>query len=383
MVTRAVKRSPITALLGPRQCGKTTLARQFGSDYDVTHFDLESPADQVRLQNPEMMLKSLSGLVVLDEIQRMPELFDILRVVVDKPDSETRFLILGSASPEIIKNVSETLAGRVEFVELSGFNYSEIGTENVKQLWLRGGFPRSYLSESDKDSYAWREGFIQTFLERDIPQLGLSIPATAMRRFWMMLASFHGQIWNASEFARSMGLSDKTVRSYLDILSGTYMVRQLQPWFVNISKRQVKSPKIYLTDSGLLHCLLSIPDNYMLQGNAKVGASWEGFAMEQVIRILELKDAYFWATYSGAELDLFFILGGKHYGVEFKFTETPQRTKSMIQAVNDLKLEHLWIVTPGEHDYPIDDTISVCPLVRVKSPLGSFSEGKVSFLSGD
>ncbi|MFC1851464.1 ATP-binding protein [candidate division CSSED10-310 bacterium] len=362
-LTTAVSRSPVTALIGPRQCGKTTLARQFGEGRGVTFLDLESPIDQRRLQNPEMMLRTLSGLIVLDEIQRMPELFNVLRVLVDRPDYDARFLILGSASPDIIKNVSESLAGRIEFVELSGFHYYEI-KDDWTRLWLRGGFPRSFLAESDENSYAWREGFIRTFLERDIPQLGISIPAVAMRRFWMMLAAFHGQIWNATELGRSMGLSDKTVRSYLDILTGTYMVRQLQPWFENIRKRQVKSPKIFLRDSGLLHSLLTIPNDFMLRGNPKVGASWEGFAMEQVTLALGFRDYYYWATYSGAELDLLVHHHGKRFGVEFKFTETPQRTKSMVQAIHDLNLAHIWIITPGEHTYPIDEKISVCPLTQ-------------------
>lgn len=363
----AVHRSPVTALIGPRQCGKTTLARQFSKGRRVTYFDLESPADHLRLQNPELMLKSLSGLVVLDEIQRMPELFSILRVIVDSESTDSTFLILGSASPDIMRNVSETLAGRIEFVELSGFGIDEIDDENLNNLWIRGGFPRSFLAKTTGNSMNWREGFIRTFLERDIPQLGIAIPSVAMRRFWMMLANMHGQLWNASELGRSMGLSDKTVRSYLDILTGTYMVRQLQPWFENIRKRQVKSPKIYLRDSGLLHSLLTISDEYMLQGHPKVGASWEGFALEQVVKILRIKDCYFWATYSGAELDLLFHFKGKRYGIEFKYSETPKRTKSMVQAMEDLHLEHLWIVTPGEHIIPIDETITVCPLSQVKS----------------
>ena len=257
----AVRRSPVTALMGPRQCGKTTLARLFQHGKTASHFDLESPADIQRLQNPEMMLGALKGLVVLDEIQVLPALFNVLRVLADRPRNPARFLILGSASPDIVKRTSESLAGRVEFVELGGFDLLETGVGAWKDLWLRGGFPRSYLSRRDPDSAAWREGFLKTFLERDIPQLGISIPAAAMRRFWTMLSHYHGQTWNASELARSMGLSDKTVRSYLDILTGTYMVRQLQPWHENVGKRQVKAPKIYLRDSGILHALMNLGDD--------------------------------------------------------------------------------------------------------------------------
>jgi hypothetical protein len=361
----AVRRSPVTALLGPRQIGKTTLARAFAQDKQATFFDLESQPDLQRLQNPELMLGSLAGLVVIDEIQVKPELFAALRVLVDRPENKTRFLILGSASPDIIKNVSETLAGRVEFVELGGFDLSEVGSENWETLWERGGFPRAFLAASDEDSLAWREGFVRTFLERDIPQLGISIPPPAMRRFWTMLAHYHGQIWNASALARAMGLSDKTVRSYLDILSGTFMVRQLQPWHTNISKRQVKSPKIFLRDTGLLHNLLSLPDRHTLLAHPQVGASWEGFVLEQVLQALKPSQAYFWATHSGAELDLFFIHRGRRYGLEVKFSEAPKVTRSMQVAVEDLNLDHLWIIYPGQHAYPIHDKLSAYPLQAI------------------
>jgi predicted AAA+ superfamily ATPase len=358
----AVLRSPITAILGPRQSGKTTLARMFTAGKSVTYYDLDSLPDQRRLQNPELVLGSLEGLVVLDEIQQMPELFGTLRVLVDRPDNKVRLIILGSASPHIIRNVSESLAGRVEFIELDGFNLSELGSENWQSLWLRGGFPRSFLANSEADSIAWREGFIRTFLERDIPQLGISIPPAAMRRFWTMLAHYHGQIWNASELSRSMGISDKTVRSYLDILTGAFMLRQLQPWFENIGKRQVRSPKIYLRDSGLLHSLLNITDLHALLGNPKVGASWEGYVIEQFLSITHLNQSYFWATHNGAELDLLFFQKGKRYGIEVKFNEAPEITRSMHIALQDLNLEHLWVIYPGEQSYPVDAQISVCPI---------------------
>jgi len=359
----ATKRSPVTALLGPRQCGKTTLARIFGKQCNASYFDLESPVDQQRLQNPELMLGSLSGMVVLDEIQIKPELFNVLRVLVDNPKIQSHFLVLGSAAPHIIKNVSETLAGRVEFIELTGFNLQEIN--NIDQLWLRGGFPRSFLAASELESLAWREGFVRTFLERDIPVLGINIAATALRRFWTMLAHFHGQTWNASELGRSMGLSDKTVRSYLDILTATFMIRQLQPWYENIRKRQVKAPKIYFRDTGLLHSLLAVPDYHSLTGHPRLGASWEGFALEQVLQVVRPPEAYFWSTHSGAEVDLFFFHGGKRYGVEFKFNEAPKITKSMHAAVKYLALDHLWVVYPGKEEYPVTDQIMVRPLSTI------------------
>ena len=364
-LSTALGRSPITAILSPRQCGKTTLARWFGSGRKAEYFDLESQPDLRRLQNPELVLGSLDGMVILDEIQNMPGLFSTLRVLVDRPENSVRFLILGSASPDLVKNVSETLAGRVEFIELSGFDISETGADTWQTLWLRGGFPRSFLADSDEDSHAWREGFVKTFLERDIPQLGITIPSAAMRRFWIMLAHYHGQLWNASEFARSMGLSDKTVRSYLDILTGTYMVHQLQPWYENIGKRQVKSPKIYLRDTGLLHSLLSIFDMHGLWSHPRVGASWEGFALNQFFQVIRPTQQFFWSTHSGAELDLFFMDRGRRHGVEFKFSEAPKVTRSMRIALDDLKLDRLWIIYPGENQYPVDKKIAVWPLQQI------------------
>ena len=358
-LSEAVRRSPVTALLGPRQAGKTTLAREFAADRKSVRFDLESQPDRRRLQNPELALGSLEGLVVLDEIQLMPELFAVLRVLVDRPAHQARFLILGSASPHMIKNVSETLAGRVEFVELSGLNLVELEPDSRDGHWLRGGFPPSYLAESEEDSQAWREGYIRTFLERDIPQLGISIPAAAMRRFWTMLAHYHGQVLNFSELARSMGVNDKTVRSYLDILTGTYMVRQLQPWLENLGKRQVKSPKVYIRDSGLLHSLLGATSRESLLGHPKVGASWEGYVLEQVQQVLAPFEMYFWGTYGGAELDAFFLRQGKRYGLEVRFSEAPQITKSMQIALDDLRLDQLWMIYPGSHRYLAGERITV------------------------
>ncbi len=359
---RATQRSPITALLGARQVGKTTLAHEFTAGKQSSFYDLESVPDQRRLQNPELVLGNSNGIVVLDEIQRMPELFNALRVLVDRPGNQVRYIILGSASPSLIKQASESLAGRIEFIELDGFDLTETGSNEWKELWLRGGFPRSFLAETENDSLVWRDGFIRTFLERDLPQLGVGIPSTAGRRFWNMLAHYHGQTWNASEISRAMGLSDKTIRSYLDIMTGSFMVRQLQPWFANINKRQVKAPKIYLRDSGLLHSLLNISDAESLFGHPKVGASWEGFVIEQVLTILHTSSVYFWATHAGAELDLLVFAKGKSYGIEVKFSEAPEVTRSMRIAFQDLELSHLWIIYPGEHSYSIDDHISVLPI---------------------
>ena len=365
-VKKAISRAPIAALLGPRQCGKTTLARMICEKQPSTYFDLESQTDLRRLANPEMILASLSGLVVIDEIQTKPDLFAALRVVVDKPENKCSFLILGSASPHIIRNVSETLAGRVEFVDMAGFDLTELGTNTWKELWTKGGFPRSFLANDDQDSFAWREGFIRTFLQRDIPQLGINIPAPAIRRFWTMLAHYHGQIWNASRIGSALGINDKTVRSYLDILTETYMIHQLQPWHENISKRQVKSPKIYFRDTGLLHSLLDLQDFHAVTGHPQVGASWEGFAMEQIIRMIKPAQVYYWATYSGAELDMFFVANGKRYGVEFKFSEAPETTKSMAIAIASLKLDKLLVVYPGENSWPISETISACPIAKAQ-----------------
>lgn len=373
-VDQALARSPVAALLGPRQSGKTTLARLVAEQRPATWFDLESLPDRSRLQNPELALGPLDGLVVIDEIQAMPGLFATLRVLVDRPGNRARFLILGSASPEIVRGAAETLAGRVEFVDIAGFDLAEVGPDAWEKRWLRGGFPRSFLASSGADSVAWREGFVRTFLERDIPQLGITVPAAAMRRFWTMLAHLHGQTWNASELGRAMGLSDKTVRGYLDLLTGTFMVRQLQPWFENLAKRQVKAPKVYLRDSGLLHTLLAIDDRDALLAHPRVGASWEGFVIEEVLRVVRPVDAYFWATHGGAEVDLFFRHGGRRFGVEVKFREAPQVTRSMRTALADLRLDHLWVVCPGRDRYAADERITVLPIHRIDELPGLMAE---------
>ena len=317
---------------------------------------------------------ALDNLVVLDEIQVMPQLFAALRVLVDRPANRARFLILGSANPALIRGASESLAGRIEFIELAGFDLGEIDTSSWERLWLNGGFPRAFLEESDEASVAWREGFLRTFLERDIPALGISIPAAALRRFWTMMAHFHGQLWNASELARSMGLSDKTVRGYLDLLTDTFMVRQLQPWHENTGKRQIKSPKIYLRDTGILHCLLDIGDLHALRGHSRVGASLEGFVVEQALRLARPAEAYFWATRSGAELDLFFSWHGKRCGVEVKSSEAPKITRSMRIAIEDLRLDHLLIVCPCRASYEAAERISVCSIPDLQSRLAAIGK---------
>jgi len=315
------------------------------------------------------VLERLSGLVVIDEVQRRPELFELIRVLADRPNEATRFLLLGSASPQIVRGVSESLAGRVGLVDLSGFDLRETGVDELSKLWIRGGFPRSFLAEDDDASLAWRDSFVRTFLERDIPQLGITIPAETLRRFWTMVAHYHGQIWNAAQFARSLGASENTARHYLDILSGAFMVRVLPPWHENLGKRQVRSPKVFLRDSGILHSLLQIRSRSDLEAHPKLGAAWEGFAIEQVITLLGTRDAYFWATHSGAELDLLVIVNGRRYGFEFKFSDAPGRTRSMTIARDDLELERLFVVYPGSREYELDATIDVLPLSSLPARL--------------
>jgi predicted AAA+ superfamily ATPase len=361
-IDRTLNIHPIAALLGPRQCGKTTVARMFAQRQPSTYFDLEDPVDVRRLSAPMTVLQGLSGLVIIDEVQRRPDLFPLLRVLADRPHNPAQFLLLGSASPQLVQGVSESLAGRIGFVDLSGFDLTEVGTSERDCLWLRGGFPRSFLAADDAASMVWRQDFVRTFLERDIPQLGITIPAETLRRFWTMVAHYHGQVWNAAEFARSLGTSEPTARRYLDILSGAYMVRVLPPWFENISKRQVKSPKVYVRDSGILLALLQLSTMADLQSHPKVGASWEGFAIEQIIRLLQTRDAYYWATYGGAELDLLVRIGDKHYGFEFKYADAPGTTRSMRIALEDLSLEYLWVIYPGGQEYALDDRISVVPV---------------------
>lgn len=352
---------PVVALLGPRQCGKTTLARMYVDHVGsrAVRFDLEDPADLAALSAPRLTLQELHGLVVIDEIQRLPELFPILRVLVDRPDNTLRLLILGSASRDLIRQSSETLAGRIGHIELTPFSVAEVGVGASDSLWLRGGFPKSYLAGSESASFQWRKDYVATFLERDLPNLGIAIPATTLRRFWMMLAHCHGQIVNFSELGRSFGAADTTIRRYLDILAATFMVRQLQPWHVNISKRQVKSPKLYFRDSGLLHFLLGIANRDALYRHPKLGSSWEGFAIEQIIRMHDAasEEAYFWASHGGAEVDLLIMQEGAPVGYEIKYTERPRTTRSMHAAIDALGLSELRVVYPGEKSFPLSDNI--------------------------
>lgn len=360
---------PVTALLGPRQCGKTTLARTLIERDGGTFFDLESPVDRQRLAAPLTALERLAGLVVLDEIQRLPELFELLRVLVDRPDNPARFLVLGSASPGLVRGVSETLAGRIGFVDLAGLSLAEVGAAERDRLWNRGGFPRSFLAPDDAASLAWRDAFVRTFLERDLPQLGIAIPPETLRRFWTMIAHAHGQVWNASAFSRSLGVSDHTTRRYLDILAGAYVLRVLPPWFENLKKRQVKAPKVFVRDSGLLHALLQLHDLEALTGHPKAGASWEGFAVEQILGVLETRDAYFWAAHSGAELDLFVLDRGRRLGFEVKLADAPQVSRSMRAAIEDLRLDQLYIVVPGGPGYELDPGITVTAIGAVEGLL--------------
>jgi predicted AAA+ superfamily ATPase len=373
-VSASLREFAITTLLGPRQVGKTTLARKIAAGWkrgEVHYFDLEDPTDLARLEQPKTTLLPLKGLVVIDEIQQKPDLFPLLRVLADRDPRPAHFLILGSAAPEIGKRASETLAGRSAFIDLAGFDLIDLsvigreGEATQRRLWWRGGFPRAYIADTDAAARRWLDNFILTFLERDIPQLGIRVPSTTLRRFWTMVAHYHGQIWNGAEFARSLGTSEPTARHYLDILSGAYVVRQLQPWFENIGKRQVKSPKVYVRDSGLAHALLSVDSHAALEGHPKLGASWEGFAIEQILSVTGDRDAYFWATQSGAELDLLVRFGSLKLGFEIKYRDAPKITKSMRIAVADLGLDQLFVIYPGEKEFMLDDCVEVVCLRKL------------------
>jgi predicted AAA+ superfamily ATPase len=366
LIRAALRRGRVVALLGPRQCGKTTLARQFVRTDSVNYFDLEDPQSLARLAEPDLALRPLRGLVVLDEVQRRPDLFPLLRVLADRKPLPARFLILGSASPDLLRQSSETLAGRLETVHLEGFRLADVGPQAQGRLWLRGGFPLSFTARSERDSYAWRQQFVQTFLERDIPQLGVEIPAIALRRYWTMLAHYHGQVWNGAELARALAVSEPTVRRYLDLLTGVFMIRQLPPWFENLGKRQVKSPKVYVRDSGLLHSLLAVADRRALELHPKVGASWEGFAVEEVLKVVRPDEAYFWATHQGAELDLLLFKRGRRIGVECKRADAPTLTPSMRVALHDLKLDRLVVVYPGERRYALAKRVEAVPLKELE-----------------
>jgi predicted AAA+ superfamily ATPase len=376
-IERAFSAHQAVGLAGPRQCGKTTLARIVAAkENKITFFDLEKAVDRRRLEAPEQALAPLEGLVIIDEIQRQPSLFETLRVLLDRPGQATRFLLLGSASPGLIKGVSESLAGRVGLVDLGPFQIQETGTETWRRLWHRGGFPRSFLAPDEAASVAWRESFIRTFLERDIPQFGITVPAETLRRFWTMIAHYHGQVWNGAEFARALGSSEPTARRYLDILAGAFMVRVLPPWHENLKKRQLKAPKVYVRDSGLLHSLFDLESAGDICGHPKVGASWEGFVIEQLVAVTGSRSAYYWATHGGAELDLMLMIQGQRFGFEFKHSDAPEATKSMHTALQDLGLQHLWVIYPGSETYPLSDRITVLPITGVSTLIEKIQSGE-------
>lgn len=364
-----LERFPIVAILGARQVGKTTLARQLAANSGLSsiRFDLEDPEDLARLEDAKMTLGNRGGLIVIDEVQRRPELFPVLRVLVDRPDNRARFLVLGSASPELLRQSSESLAGRIAFYPLGGFSLDEVGLAQAGRLWLRGGFPRSFLAPSDAASAEWRRQFVGTFLERDLPQLGLRIPAQTLRRFWTMIAHYHAQVWNGAELARAFGVSQSTVRRYLDILTSALVIRQLLPWHENLSKRQVKSPKVYISDSGLLHSLLGLRTQDELERHPKVGASWEGFVLrETVVRLgVHPEECFFWATHAGAELDLLVMRGNTRLGFEIKRTTGPRLSSSMRSALADLKLDRLYLIHSGEKTFPLSDHAEALAFTRL------------------
>jgi len=359
--------NPVVLLQGPRQCGKTTLARQFATRHKAEYFDLESPADAARLAQPMTALEPLTGWVVIDEAQLQPGLFPILRVLADRRPLPAKFLMLGSASPDLVRGMSESLAGRVALISMAGFDLSEVGPDTFRALWWRGGFPRSFLAQTDAQSRQWREDFVQTFLERDLRRFGVQVAPTALRRFWTMVSHYHGQIWNASEIGRSLGEAHTTVRRHLEILCGAFVMRQLPPWFENIGKRQIKSPKVYLRDSGLLHALLGIPSFAALETHPKLGASWEGFAMEEVLRVTGDRDAYFWKTQGGAELDLLVFINGRRIGFEFKYADAPAVTRSIHVARADLRLDRVFIVHPGRKSYSLNEWAEAISLREVRT----------------
>lgn len=352
---------PVVALLGARQVGKTTLAHQIKESCgkNILWLDLEDPRDLNRLQEPMLTLEPFKGLIIIDEVQNRPELFPILRVLADRPNSPAKFLILGSASPELLRQGSETLAGRIAFYELEGFNLKEVSPRAMDQLWLRGGFPRSYLSKSESISYEWRQNFIRTYVERDLPNLGIRVPARTIDQFFRMLAHYHGQVFNASELGRAFGVSHTTVNRYLSLLEQTMVIKVLRPWYENLGKRLIRSPKIYIADPGILHTLLGIRNREELETHPKLGASWEGFLLSQLIQILgvEKEQAYFFGTHAGAELDLLILDGQRRHGYEFKRTDTPKLTKSMRSVIETLRLDTLKIIHAGKQDFPISKKV--------------------------
>jgi uncharacterized protein len=369
---------PVVGILGARQVGKTTLARQFAGSFDgpVSRFDLEDPDDLARLAEPELALDALDGLVILDEVQRRPDLFPVLRVLVDRPGRDTRFLVLGSAAPERLRQSSETLAGRIAYHDLDGFALDEAGFDTADRLWLRGGFPRSFLADSDADSFEWRRGFVRTFLERDLPALGVQVPSTTLHRFWQMLAHYHAQTWNGAELARAFGVAATTVRRYLDLLSAALVVRALPPWSANVAKRQVKSPKVYIADTGLLHALLGIESRADLEAHPKVGASWEGFVIRELVTHLGARpeELFFWATHAGAELDLLVVRGQRRVGFEIKRTTAPATTRSMHAARESLQLARIDVIHAGNRTFPLAEGIRAVAFSRLREDVETLGQ---------
>lgn len=377
-IERLFRATPAVALLGPRQSGKTTLARQYIAELGAAlppsnYFDLEDPVDLRRLEHPKLTLERLEGLVVIDEVQRAPDLFPVLRTLLDRPDLDLRLLILGSASRDLIRQSSETLAGRISFLEVHPFSAAEVGTDRLEDLWIRGGFPPAFLAEDLETAAIWREGYVRTFLERDIPALGIQISASALRRMWLMLAHYHGQVANRSELGRSLDLSDKTVSRYIDILCGTFMVRRLSPWYENLRKRQVKQPKLYFRDSGILHQFLGVRSRDELSRHPKLGASWEGFALEETIRSLGAteEEAFFWAVHQQLEMDLFIVKDGRRLGFEFKYADAPRFEATYEDTRELLRLDQLTIVCPSRGEYPLAERIRVIGLAELVLELSS------------
>lgn len=364
-VREALQRSQVVALLGPRQCGKTTLARQILPVDAPGYFDLEDPRHLARLAEPMTAIEHLRGVVVIDEVQRRPDLFPVLRVLADRAPLPARFLVLGSASPALLRQSSESLAGRIERVPMGGLSLKEVGGAVMRRHWLRGGFPRSFLAADEEASFRWRQEFVQTLLERDVPQLGFALPVLTLHRFWSMVAHYHGRIWNASALARSLGIGETTVRRYLDLLADLFMVRQLPAWHANLKKRQVKSPKVYFRDSGLLHHLLGIRDEGELDRHPMSGSSWEGYVVEEVLRSVQPEQAFFWATHQGAEVDVVLVKHGRTYGVECKRVDAPALTPSIRTALQDLDLERVAVVYPGSERRPLADRVEAVPLAAV------------------
>ncbi|MEZ6038036.1 MAG: ATP-binding protein [Planctomycetota bacterium] len=365
-VRARLRSDPVVMLLGPRQCGKTTLARAVASSRKATMFDLEAPGDLARLSEPMIALQRLRGLVIIDEAQLLPELFPVLRVLADRKPLPARFLLLGSASPDLARAVSESLAGRVALVPMGGFDLDEVGAGSLRRLWSRGGFPRSFLARSEVESGRWRADFVQTFLERDLARFGVQVAPQALRRLWLMASHYHGQVLNSSELGRSLGEAHTTIRRHLDILCGAFVMRLLPPWFENLGKRQIKSPKLYVRDSGILHSLLGIESLDSLELHPKLGASWEGFALEHVLTVTGDRDAYFWGTQAGAELDLLVVRGARRHGFEFKYADAPRVSRSMQVALESLRLERLCVVHPGEGVWPLGERVDAVGLTELR-----------------